>query len=68
MKPFIWIGIGFLLWLAETWYFGWNEKPSCIAENVCDSIALVFLFTGLTHVVIIAIAKEVVTQIEKNNQ
>lgn len=38
--------IGFALWIAETWWFGWNLTPSCTAERVCDWISLLAMAFG----------------------
>ena len=37
MKLYI---FGVLFWLGETWYFGWNDTPSCKAEAFCDVTAV----------------------------
>lgn len=37
---------GLLFNFAETWYFGWNLKPSCPAEAACDYIAGVIMVSG----------------------
>lgn len=28
--------IGWLLWISETWYFGWNDKPINNIEYTFD--------------------------------
>lgn len=38
---------GILFNFIETWYFGWNLKPSCPAEAVCDYIAGVAMVSGM---------------------
>lgn len=32
--------LAFALWLAETWFFGWNMRAESVAEGVCDTICL----------------------------
>ncbi len=39
--------IGLALWLAETWYFGWNDKPENEAERVLDIISGILIIWGL---------------------
>lgn len=39
--------IGFLIWLAENFYFGWNEKPQSIAERVFDMVSITMVFWGI---------------------
>jgi len=41
---FILAGLAF--WLFETWWFGWNMRPSCGAERLCDDLALVIVAYG----------------------
>lgn len=38
--PICWIGA--LWWWIETNYFGWQPKPSCVAELFADGLALAF--------------------------
>ena len=47
---------GIVFWFIETAYFGFNLKPSCHAEAVCDKIAMV----AITAAVLVRI--EVVCQ------
>lgn len=35
-KMLFWIVIVF--WVAETWWFGWNDKPINEYEKMCDCI------------------------------
>ncbi len=49
---------GLIFGLAETWYFGWNEKPESMAEIVCDAISAssiifgnILLMTGLYQII-----------------
>lgn len=37
---------GIAFWIAETWYFGWNETPSCEAEKIADHIAAAMFVIG----------------------
>jgi hypothetical protein len=39
--------IGFLFWLLETGYFGWNALPQSPAEVICDGIAALIVVVGL---------------------
>ena len=43
---------GFVFNFLETWYFGWNLKPSCPAEMVCDYIATFAMLIGMIIVLI----------------
>ncbi len=38
--------LGVLFNFAETWYFGWNSKPSCPAEMLCDYISHIMVISG----------------------
>jgi hypothetical protein len=37
---------GLLFWLAETWYFGFNQNAESTAENICDWVAIFFVLVG----------------------
>lgn len=39
--------LGLALWLAETWYFGWNDKPENAAEALLDTISVILIGWGL---------------------
>lgn len=39
--------IGLLLWLGETWYFGWNKTPKSVAEQMFDSISVILMSWGI---------------------
>jgi len=38
--------LGFLLWIMETMYFGWNMTPQSGAERVADFIVAMMMFCG----------------------
>jgi len=37
---------GFILWIAESWYFGWNETAQSSPERYLDIISLIFMGYG----------------------
>ena len=39
--------IGFIIWIAETAYFGWNETAQSAAERILDTLSLVLIFWGI---------------------
>jgi hypothetical protein len=39
--------IGFIFWIGETWYFGWNMHAINEAEKTCDSIVSLIFAIGL---------------------
>jgi hypothetical protein len=46
-EAYILIAIGFVIWLLETWYYGWNDYPSCFSEWIWDFISSVIFLTGM---------------------
>ena len=42
--------IGQMFLLTETHYFGWNFKPSCDAELICDGIVALITALAFTFV------------------
>ena len=38
---------GLLLWVAETWYFGWNLTPQSRAEVIMDVLSSAMVLGGL---------------------
>lgn len=38
---------GFVFNFLETWYFGWNWKPSCRLEMICDYAASAAMIAGM---------------------
>ena len=40
------IAAGFIFNIIETAYFGWNTKPSCTEEMICDYIASALILGG----------------------
>lgn len=42
---------GLIFNLIETWFFGWNLKPSCPSEALCDYIAEIMIVSGFLIVV-----------------
>lgn len=50
---------GMAFWLAETWFFGWNDTAQSAAESVCDFIALVAMTIGFVGSVAVTVALEV---------
>jgi len=65
MKPRNLFIISVLFWLSETWYFGWNTKPSCRAERICDWMAIVTYTVAVFQMAVQHIANEVVKKIKK---
>ena len=59
MKPRYWLYIGFAVWLAETWYFGWNDEPCCRAEKIWDMVAVGFWLVGAFEYTMVRIAMAV---------
>jgi len=39
--------IGFMLWLGETWAFGWNAKPQTSGESTLDLISGLLIGWGI---------------------
>ena len=37
---------GFVFNIIETWYFGWNSKPSCPLEMICDYVCTAAILAG----------------------
>lgn len=46
-KYIIIIIIGVILWISETAFFGWNDKPESAAESLLDFISGVLIFWGI---------------------
>lgn len=38
---------GVILWIGETWYFGWNIQPQSPAEMFLDMVAWGMILIGL---------------------
>lgn len=55
-----WFASGFIFWLLETWCFGFNMEPCCIAERICDAIAGGLMLYGLVKTVVIFEAKKLI--------
>ena len=36
-----------VFWFIETAAFGWNFRPCCLAESICDWLAFVTFFLGV---------------------
>ena len=51
--------IGFVLWVAETAYFGWNLKAGSEAERLFDSISLTLVVYGIIGVALIRIGRAI---------
>src|SRR5437870_4136001 len=48
MNRFTWIALtGFVLWIAESWFFGWNKTPQSPLEQILDTISVVLMFWGI---------------------
>jgi hypothetical protein len=48
--------IGVLLWIGETWYFGWHYEPMSDAEKVLDNLAqtlMIVMIVGIVAVLFI---------------
>lgn len=39
--------VGIILWLAETAYFGWNDRPQSNAEKFLDTLSWIFIIWGM---------------------
>lgn len=39
--------VGIVLWIAETWAYGWNAKPGTAGESVLDSISGILIGWGI---------------------
>jgi len=39
--------VGFTLWVLETAYFGWNEKPINEIEKILDVVSWVLIIWGI---------------------
>ncbi len=38
--------IGFVIWIIENFWFGWNRFPMSEAERICDMISYAFMYIG----------------------
>lgn len=45
-KGLLWILVGYVFNILETWYFGWNMKPQSVAEKFCDNVAVGIILVG----------------------
>lgn len=41
------VAIGFIIWFAETAYFGWNETAQSAAERILDMLSLILIYWGV---------------------
>lgn len=39
--------VGSVLWIGESWYFGWNRTAETTAEAWMDSISTILIFWGI---------------------
>jgi len=39
--------IGFVAWITETAYFGWNEKAVTVSEKILDQASWILIFWGM---------------------
>jgi len=39
--------IGFILWIGETAFFGWNAKPESVAESTLDVLSALLIGWGI---------------------
>ena len=39
--------IGWALWIGETWYFGWNDKPINNIEKTLDILSTFLILWGV---------------------
>lgn len=46
-KNFYFVIIGITLWISETAFFGWNDKPINGMERVLDVISWLLIFWGI---------------------
>lgn len=56
---------GHLLWLLETWYFGWNMLPSCPAEFVLDAISAIMIILGWNYLFIFMRVSFILKELKK---
>lgn len=48
MKKYTYIIIiGWILWISETWYFGWNDKPINNIEHTLDLLSQFLILWGV---------------------
>jgi hypothetical protein len=47
--------LGLLFNFAETAYFGWNQKPSCPNEFICDYISQIMIISGILIVIYVSV-------------
>lgn len=58
--------IAILFWLLETWFFGWNKKPSCFAESVCDWLVIMMVTVFVIINIIEAAVHEAIKRIKES--
>lgn len=39
--------VGVVLWILETWYFGWNAEAGSVAESILDTISTILIVWGV---------------------
>lgn len=39
--------IGLVLWIGETWYFGWNEHAESPVERILDTVSWLLVIWGV---------------------
>lgn len=59
--------IGFVLWIAETAYFGWNEKAQSSPERILDTVAFVLMAWGIVGDILKNVTIEKRTNIHTKN-
>ena len=53
LKDYNMIIFGVMFWLIETAIFGFNMKPCCFAEEVCDKIAACIILFGIIRIFVL---------------
>lgn len=62
-----WLWASVIFFIAENCWFGWNRKPSCTAERVCDYIVVILFWVGFSKWFVSSMAEEVAKKIKINH-
>ena len=46
-----WLIFGYVFWLIETAWFGFNWQPCCGAEQICNYVAIAATLYGLIRLI-----------------
>ena len=60
-----WFIAAAIFYIAENWWFGWNSKPSCTAERVCDYIVLILVWSGMYKLIVRDVTNEVLKKLKE---